>query len=166
VNAGPIALPNTKRTRRFAVAVGVFAIAVGVITYVGMMRWQSGELPPYGVSVTDGGTHLRVVPSAKRDARFEVVLRPPSPPAEKLVAYAFAMGEGAEPTPLEARVDISPEGVIRIAGAARALEGARELRVVVGAPVAIGGFTDAVSRAESGRDDALVRVVRVPIEAD
>jgi hypothetical protein len=97
------------------------------------------------------------------DAPFEIVVRPATTSGGKVVAYVFAIGEG-EPNPVEANVEIAPEGSIRIKGRTRALDGAREVRIVIGvAQESIKRFDDALVRARDGKSDASVRVVTLPI---
>jgi hypothetical protein len=84
-----------------------------------------------------------------------------------VVAYAFTVDKpGSDATPLEAKIELAPEGAVRLTGHPRALEGAREVRVVVGAPANIGKFDDAAARAKSGTSDAYVGVLAVPIERE
>ena len=97
------------------------------------------------------------------DAPFEIVLRPATSAGAKVVAYAFAIGEG-DPNPIEAKIEVASEGSVRIRGRAGALQGAREVRVVVGsANDSIKRFDDALSRARDGKGDAYVRVLTIPI---
>lgn len=165
-------------TRRVVIAAGPFAAAAAMILYViaGPSVGPSGpELPSYTVTATgeqamrgpapDPSPRLHL--SKGRDARFEIVLRPATAPATKIVAYAFAMMgpvDGAEVNPLDAKIEIAPEGGVRITGPSRLLEGAREIRIVIGAPAAIGKFDDAAAHAKGGKGNAQVHVVTVPID--
>jgi hypothetical protein len=156
--------------------VGPLALAAAMILYVvGGPRLgpSSAELPEYSVTATseqamrgaaEASARLRV--GKAKDARFEIVLRPATASEKKIVAYAFAIGEpGSDPNPLDAKTEVSEEGAVRITGSSRALEGAREIRVVVGAPESIGKFDDAVRRATSGGEGP-VRVLVVPIDRE
>src|SRR5690606_29548290 len=144
------------------------ALAAAMIVYVTARSGPDGpELPPYTVTATgeaamrgaaEEASTLRLAKEPARDARFELVLRPATAPAETVVAYPFTVtAPGAEPAPLDAKVELAPEGAVRVTGDARALRGAAELRVVVGAPADIGKFVDAAARAAEGRSDARVR---------
>jgi hypothetical protein len=82
-----------------------------------------------------------------------------------VIAYAFAMEDG-EPVALDAKVDVSKDGAVRIQGDARMLGDARELRVVVGTPESIGKFEGAVDRARAGDGDDRARVLVVAIDRD
>ena len=65
------------------------------------------------------------------DAVFEIVVRPATSVPAKVVAYVFAIGEG-EPNAVDAKVEIAPEGSVRIrrarARARRRARGARRRR--------------------------------------
>jgi hypothetical protein len=142
---------------------GPIALAAAMVIYVTTQRGPSlPELPEYSVTATGDAGKLRV--GTGKDARFELLLRPATAPRSKVVAYAFILSPGAEPAPLEARVEIAPDGLIRLKGQARVLGDAPEIRVVVGAPEAIGKFDDALDRAQTGQSDARVRVLSVAIE--
>ena len=161
--------------RRLVLAAGPLALAAAMVVYVG---GQSGpdhpDVPAYTVTAVgdrapgqayEASTQLRMSKAGGRNARFEVVLRPAKPPQEKVVAYAFTFGASApEPAPLEAKVEIAPDGTVKLSGASRALEGANELRIVLGTPAAIGKFDDAATRARSAKSDAHVLVLTVPID--
>ena len=161
--------------RRVGIIAGPLALAAAVLLWV--LAGRNGEtartlLPDYAVSATSDQTMRGVAdpPSAALrlhvgDAPFEIVLRPATTAGVKVVAYAFAIaiGEG-EPNPIEAKVEIAPEGGIRIRGRAGALVGAREVRIVIGVPTgAIKRFDDALARARDARSDASVRVITIPI---
>ncbi|HEY8080351.1 MAG TPA: hypothetical protein VIF62_39750, partial [Labilithrix sp.] len=60
---------------------------------------------------------------------------------------------------LDADVETSEEGSVRVSGASLVLDGATELRVVIGAPDA----ETALARARTNRSDAHVLVLSVPI---
>lgn len=155
--------------RRAAVLVAPLALAAALVLYVTAGPGGGAALPEYTVAAageqamrgpSEAAAVLRL--GASPDARFEIVARPATAAADPVVAYAFAMGEG-EPSPVEARIDVAQGGAVRVAGAARALAGAREVRLVVGAPDAIGRFDGALARATSGDGDARVRVLRIAI---
>lgn len=171
-----VSLPSAWK-RHLVTAAGPLALAAAMIVYVtGRSGPGAPPLPAYTVTATvdqaasaegQGAARLRLARAGAKGARFEIVLRPATPPEGKVVAYAFTFdAPDAEPAPLDARVELAPEGVIRLSGAGRALEGARELRVVVGEPAAIGKFVDAAARAAANATDADVRVVTVPIDRD
>jgi hypothetical protein len=168
---------RTSRWKRITMTAGPLALAAAMLVYVTGERGPQGpELPPYSVTAssehamrgrTEASEHLHVAKGIGRDARFELLLRPATAPQGKVVAYAFTFAAlGAEPVPLDAKVEIAPEGAVRLTGASRSLEGAREIRIVVGEPIAIGKFDDAAARAASSKSDARVRVLSVPIDRE
>ncbi|MBN9162203.1 MAG: hypothetical protein BGO98_09745 [Myxococcales bacterium 68-20] len=162
--------------RRLITVAGPLALAGAMLVYVIGQRGPNGPpLPDYTVAATGapaGGsavseTHLRLAKSAGRGARFELVLRPAAQPEEPVVAYAFTFSTpSSEAVPLDAKVEIAPAGAIRLTGSARALEDAREIRIVLGTPAAIGKFVDAAARAAANTTDAQVRVLSVPIDRE
>lgn len=177
----PAAAPANERRvlpflRRAAIYAGPVALAAAVLLYVGL-GGIGGErhaaLPDYAVSASSekemrgpgeaGEATASLQLRGGPDAQFEIVARPSTTAAAKVVAYVFAMGEG-EPNPVDAQLDVAPEGSVRIRGKARALEGAKEIRVVLGtANDSIKRFEDALSRARDGKSDADVRVLVIPI---
>jgi hypothetical protein len=171
------ARPASPWKRWITLGAGPLALAVAMLVYVTTQSGPTGPvLPDYSVTVTgdqamrsrtEVSTRLRLAKGAARDARFEVVVRPATAPQRKVVAYAFTFAAaGAEPAPLEAKVEIAPEGSVRFTGPARALETARELRIVVGEPSAIGRFDDAAGRAAANESSARVHVITVPIDRE
>jgi hypothetical protein len=168
--------------RRLVLAAGPLALAAAMIVYVGGQSGPSApDLPAYTLTAvgpqakpgaaesTDpaASTRLRLPRGVGRDARFELLLRPATAPQGKVVAYAFTFGgTSSEASPLEAKVEIAPEGSVKLSGSSRAVEGATEIRVVLGAPTAIGKFDDAAARARSASGDAHVLVLTVPIDRE
>lgn len=161
--------------RRAGVVVGPLALAAAVLLYViaGRNPDKSHALLPDYTFVAYGEKEMRGTddspPGAPLrlrgapDAAFEIVVRPATQTAGHVVAYVFAIGEG-EPNAVQATVEVAPEGSVRIRGRARSLEGARELRVVLGtASDTITRYEDALSRARDGKSDAQVRVLVIPI---
>jgi hypothetical protein len=148
-----------KLGRRAMMPLAVLAVASAMLMYFGLGSRRVADhaaLPEYDAQ--------RIEVRAGRDAPFELSAVPRTPSAVKVVAFAFAMGEGdVEPNPVDAKVAIAPDGAVRLAGRARALEGAREVRVVIGAAADFKRYEDALSTARSGSSDAQVRVLRVPI---
>jgi hypothetical protein len=168
--------------RRLVLAAGPLALAAAMIVYVG---GQSGPnipaLPAYTLTAVGprathdpaqssdpiGSTRLRLPRGVGREARFELLLRPATAPPGKIVAYAFTFGGSPpDPSPLDAKVEIAPEGSVKFSGSARAVEGSTEIRIVLGAPTAIGKFDDAATRAQSAKSDAHVLVLTVPIDRE
>jgi hypothetical protein len=148
-----------KLGRRTMIPVALLAVAAAVLMYFGLGSRRAARhapLPEYDVP------RLELRPG--RDAPFEIAAAPASPVTMKVVAFAFAMGEGdAEPNPVDAKVEIAPDGAVRIKGRARALEGAREARVVIGAAADFKRYEDALATARAGTSTAQVRVLVVPI---
>ncbi len=146
--------------RRAAIAIAV-VLAVACVVYLGRDAGAPPALPEYALEV-DGGASGRL--EVRTGSDFELVLRPApaAHPPEKVVAYVFAVGEG-EPNAVDAKVAVDPVGLVRIAGRARTLAGARELRVVLGSASEFKRYEDALSRALDGRSDGSVRVLVVPI---
>ncbi len=173
-------VPIASRSRlrqRLVLAAGPLALAAAMLFYFTSQRGPSlAELPAYAVSATgeqamrgpaEPAARLRVSRSPARDAKFEIVLRPATAPAGKVVAYAFTFATpAADPAPLEAKVEIAPEGAVRLSGPSRAIAGVKEVRIVVGEPTAIGKFDDAAARAATNRSDTHVRVLTVPIDSE
>jgi hypothetical protein len=145
--------------RRAMIPLALLAAAVAILLYVGLGSRRAARhaaLPEYDVP------RLELRPG--RDAPFEVAAVPATPVAMKVVAFAFAMGEGdAEPNPVDAKVEIAPDGAVRLKGRARALEGAREVRVVIGAAADFTRYEDALTTARAGTSNAQVRVLVVPV---
>jgi hypothetical protein len=138
--------------RRVALAVLILALAVGAYVVFGRgAPTVEARVPEYAASPA-------ALPAS---APFELVLKPASA-APKIVAYAFGVGD-REPNPLDAPIELLPEGVVRLKGSPRALVGAREARVVIGTSDSIHRFDDALARAKSGVSDASIRVVTLPI---
>ncbi|MBX3211888.1 MAG: hypothetical protein KF850_07640 [Labilithrix sp.] len=170
-----VSLPGVWK-HRLVTAAGPLALAAAMIVYFIVQSGPSAPpLPAYTVTaLTDpaappagpAAARLRL-PAGARSSRFEIELRPESAPEGKVVAYAFTLdAPDAEPAPLDAKVELAPEGMVRLSGSARALEGAREIRVVLGEPASIGKFVDAAARAASRTTDAAVRVLAIPIDRD
>jgi hypothetical protein len=157
--------------RRNAMYVAPFAVAAAALVYVGRSGSGAGgpALPDYTVvAISEREMRGAAEPQAAlelrggADAGFEIVARPATTAATRVVAYVFAVGEG-EPSPVDATIEIAPGGAVKIKGRARALAGAREVRVVLGAPTDFTRYEDALSRARDGKSDAHVRVLSVPI---
>ena len=158
--------------RRNAVYVAPLAVAAAVLVYVGRGDPTHASLPDYSVAATSEkemrGTDVAAAPPTQlelrggTDAVFELVVRPATAVPIKIVAYVFAIGEG-EPSAVDAKIEIAPEGAVRINGRARALAGAREVRVVVGPASDFKRYEDALARARDGKSDGQVRVLVVPI---
>lgn len=165
-----IAFPRWARTYGAPIAV-----AAAVLLFVATRdHGANGPMLP-GYAVTASGeqavrgdapktTTLRIGKAAA--SRFEIVLRPDTSVGDaKIVAYAFVM-EGTEPAALDAKIEVSKEGSVRITGDARALGASKELRVVLATPESAGGFVAAADRAKSGRGDERVKVLAVSIERE
>ncbi len=147
-------LPKSKLWRLFA-SVAVLALAVGAyIRFVRAPALDPAQAVPAYAAVSSTLTLHANDP-------FEILARPASPPP-KVVAYAFAIGE-RDPDPIEATTELLPDGTIRIRGVARALQGAREARLVIGTPAAFRRFDDALARAKSNESDASIRVLSFSI---
>lgn len=147
--------------RRRGAFVVVLASAAALLVYLARDGGAQPVLPDYAISAT-GESQGRLVLPAGGDLPFEVVVRPAARVPTKVVAYVFAIGEG-EPNAVDAKVAIDAEGVVRVDGRARALAGAREVRVVLGAASDFKRYEDALSRARVGTSDGRVRVLALPI---
>jgi hypothetical protein len=150
------------------------ALAAAVLLFVMTRTGESGpQLPGYAVTATgeqamrgDTAKSTRLHLAKGQAGRFELVARPETAVGDaKVVAYAFAMIDG-EPTALDAKVDVSKDGAVRITGESRLIGTANELRVVVGTPEAIGKYEGALDRAKSGSGDSRVRVLSIAIDRD
>ena len=158
--------------RRNAVYAAPLAVAAAVLVYVGRGDPTHASLPDYSVAATSekemrgadvaAAPHTQLELRGGTDAVFELVVRPATTVPIKVVAYVFAIGEG-EPSAVDAKIEIAPEGAVRINGRARALAGAREVRVVVGPASDFKRYEDALARARDGKSDGQVRVLVVPI---
>ena len=165
-----IAFPRWARTYGAPIAV-----AAAVVLFIATR--DGGEdgpiLPGYGITAhgeqamrgdSQPTTKLRIGKSAA--SKFEIVLRPETTVGEaKVVAYAFTM-ENGEPVALDAKVDVSKDGAVRIAGEAKTLRSTNEIRVVLATPESIKGFEKAADRAKSGKGDERVKVLAVAIERE
>jgi hypothetical protein len=158
--------------RRAMVLAAPLAVAAAAVVYVaaGPRAGRGPELPAYSVVATgeqamrgpaEASTRLRI--GNGKEARFEVIARPIAAASAKVVGYAFVMSSG-EASALDGKVEVSSDGAVRVTGPSRALSGANEIRLVVGAPEAIGKFDDALARAKSGSSDVRVRVLTVAID--
>ncbi len=151
-----------KLGRRAKILMALLAAAAAVAVYAGPGRRAAGHppLPAYAVA------RFELAPG--RDAPFEIDATPAAPVTTKLVAFAFAFagatGAGdSEPNAVDAKVEIAPDGAVRVKGRGRALEGSREVRVVLGAATDFKRYEDAVAAARAGASDGQVRVLVVPI---
>ncbi len=162
--------------RRLGPYVGPVALAAAVLLYVSTRGAGTGDdgpvLPDYAASVR-GDQTLRAA-AAQADSRlrvtsdassFEIVVRPATAPSSRVAAWVFTRDGDEEPAPLQADVDVSPEGAVRIRGTGASLGSARELRVVV-APAGRTKFDDAAARARTGTTDEHVRVLVVPVDRE
>ena len=140
--------------RRAALAIPVLAAAL--VAYALFGRGTSSPVAP---QVPEYAASLATLAAS---APFELVLKPSSPPPKVVVAYAFGIGD-REPNPLDAPIELLPDGAVRLKGSPRALLGAREARIVIGTPESIHRFDDALARAKSGESDAKVRVLTLTI---
>ena len=167
----PAATKKSNVARRIATITGPLALAAAIFLYFSNAQEKGPVLPGYEISATSeqamrgpAGPDTRIRVGSARDARFEIVARPASATPTKVVAYAFVMLEGSKAEPLEAKIDVSPDGAIKVAGEARALEGAREVRIVIGPPASIGKFEDAATLAQKNEKSTRVRVLSVAID--
>ncbi|MBX3186832.1 MAG: hypothetical protein KF819_07450 [Labilithrix sp.] len=157
--------------RRAALLAGPLALAAALVLYVTVGSGPSGpELPAYAVSAAgqaamrgpgDASERLKLT---SNEGRFEIVARPATAAGVKVVAWVFAIGETPTPDAVDAKVETAAEGSVRITGSARALRGARELRIVIAEAGVLAKFDEALARATENRSDARVRVLSVPID--
>lgn len=165
-------IPFVRRTATYAAPL---ALAAAVVLFVATRGGSGGpELPGYALTASgeqamrgDTAPSSRLHVGRAAGSRFELVARPASAvaPDAKVIAYVFAM-EDAEPVPLDANVDVSKDGAVRVTGEARSLGRATELRIVIGTPESIEKFEGALARAKSGASAADVRVLSVEIDRD
>src|SRR5688572_30791885 len=109
------------RWGRLAAIAAPLALAAGIVLYVTAGGPRGPELPGYEISATSeqamrgpAGPDTRIRVGASRDARFEIVARPATAAPTKLVAYAFVMLDGNKAEPLEAKIEVSPEGAVKV----------------------------------------------------
>lgn len=152
------------RFKRWIASGAVLLVAAALFVHFWTRR---PELPPYEAKVVGAAVEHwppLVVPQGRASSGFELVLRPAFPPDGRVVAYAFTFDrDGAEPSPLDAAVELGQDGTVRMKGTTSSLGDATEVRVVVGAPTDIGKFDDAMMRAATQSRDEFVGVVVIPI---
>lgn len=164
--------------RRVAFVAAAIAVAAAIFVYVGG-RAENGSaplLPEFAVTASgekemrgaaeEASSTLRLR-GAGADGSFEILARPATAVGGiRVVAYVFAIGEG-EPNAVDANVEVAPEGSVRIRGRARALMGAREVRIILAAATdggaSITRYEDALAAARSGKSDERLRVVVVKL---
>jgi len=161
--------------RRSALLVGPLALAAAIALYVTAGPGPGVDLPSYEVTAAGeqsmrgpatsptSGPRIRV---GAPEATFQIVLRPEVTVAAKVAVWAFTVGAG-EPDALDAKVELAPEGGVRIRGKAKALLDAREIRVVVApaeGPSRLARFDEALAHARAGTSTSRVRVLRVEID--
>lgn len=141
--------------------VGPIALAAAILVVLRARGTEDdGEVPAYAVAAP--GARVR---TTGKGSRFELELRPDGAPTGKVAAWVFTLREGSdEPTPLAAKVEISPAGAVRIRGAGEDLDRVREIRVVVASATSGTKFDAAATRAQSGASDARIRVLTVVVE--
>ena len=149
--------------RRRAAILALVAAGAVALAYLGHDDPSHPVLPEYSiVSIVSSREAPAKLELASGDETFELVLRPAMRVDARLALYVFAIAEG-EPNPVDATIDVTPEGPIRITGRVKALSGAREVRVVVGAATAFKRYEDALSRAREGTSAGPLRVLSIPI---
>jgi hypothetical protein len=163
--------------RRVSPWIGPAALAAAVVLYVGTRGAAEDDgpaLPEYTTSAR-GDQSLRGTPAespaaaprlrtAGKESSFEILLRPSVSAEERMAAWPFTVSaSGDEPTPLLADVEVSKEGAVRIRGKGGALDGAREIRVVLAAARSA-KFDAAAASAREGHGNAHMRVVVVGID--
>jgi hypothetical protein len=164
----------TPLRRRLVQLAGPLALAAVMVLYFATRSSPDAapELPGYAVSVSGekemrgaaDAPSSRLVLRGGPNARFEILARPAQAAPEHVAAYAFAVRGGDVASLDDAKVEVSKDGAVRVTGAARELEGASAVRLVIGAPRAITTFDDAVERARGQKNDAHTRIVDVVVE--
>lgn len=162
--------------RRVAIVAAPIAVAAAIFVYVGGRAENGGAplLPEFAVTAS-GEKEMRgaaeeasgMLRLRGAEGSFEILARPATAVGGvRVVAYVFAIGEG-EPNAVDANVEVAPEGSVRIRGRARALMGAREVRVVLAAATdggaSITRYEEALAAARSGKSDERVRVLIVKL---
>jgi hypothetical protein len=124
--------PRKTAPRRWAPRAPRVLLAGGLALAAALALWvstRSDALPGYRLTVHGGTTEWRASgdrPTADRiearaDGALEILVRPETPVARPLEARAFALGDGAQ---RDLPVEISSQGVARVAGPVEALFGA------------------------------------------
>ena len=115
--------------RRMIAWAAPLALAAGLVFWLGQTRTRLETLPEYAMVVQGSDQVMRgpaegsgKLTAGGADARFELVARPATRIDGELTAKAFAVRDGA-PSPLEASVDVSEEGAVRVVGTRDALRG-------------------------------------------
>lgn len=173
-NVVPFKTRVARRVAQLGAPLALAAVLVLYFTTRGPASSDLGvDLPTYAIAAAgekemrgapDEGT--RLVVSSAPSSRFELVARPAQAIESdaRVVAYAFVV-RGADVASLDdVKIDVSKDGAVRITGAARELQGASAVRVVVGTAPAITKFDHALERARTGKGDKRVLVLTVPVE--
>jgi hypothetical protein len=156
-----------KARSRWAAGSAVLALAAGAALWLATRPGGDGPLPEYALLVTGGERSVRA--DDPRDvvlspgARVTMTLRPAEPAGGALEAQAFLSQGGAE-IALEASVEVSADGAVRMvgrvpAGAALAA-GEAEVVAAIGRQGALAGSPATI--AELSKRGG-VRVVRKPV---
>lgn len=171
-------VPFQRRAMRRVAQLGApLALAAALLLYFTTRGPASPDLgvdlPTYAVAVA-GDKEMRGAPdestrlvvSSASTSRFELLARPAQAVESdaRVVAYAFVVRGGDVASLDDVKVDVSKDGAVRITGAARELEGATAVRIVVGTTPAITKFDHALERARTGKGDKRVLVLTVPVD--
>lgn len=163
---GVSSAPSSRRARRAILASGL-ALAAAIALWAGA---RHETLPGYTLSVRGGTTEWRTTTedaSADRvevraDGSVEILVRPEAPPSRSVQARAFAVRDDA--TTRDLPVEVSTQGVARVAGRVDALLGTTTSRsewqvVVVIGPAGEVPATVGEARARSGLRIVETRIV-------
>lgn len=125
--------------RRVTVAVSGLALAAALALFV--RQTGSGELPAY-VLESSGASSSRDGPAstagratcalrANTGGSFELLARPSDAVEHEVAAHAFLV-RGGDVEPWKGQLRTSPKGTVQLLDETRTLDGASELRVVIG----------------------------------
>jgi hypothetical protein len=150
------------------------ALAAAALLFLSVGRRAELPLPEYAVAArgvemergpAEPGTRLST--SLAAGARFEIVLRPQTAPGTAMSVWAFTSDADADVRPLDATIDVSTAGAVRITGAFASLRSAREIVAVVAPASGVGrvGTAGEAARYAATRTGGVgVRVLVVPVD--
>ena len=147
-------------------AIGAIALAAGVLLFA-RPRGDAEALPPY-VLEASGAATARGPETAPRGCvlhvgagEFELVAKAERPVGTAIEAHVF-LQQGVTTVPWSGpTATISEQGSVRLSASAQTLEGAGELRLVVGRGL---DSAEALELARAGTERAHARLLRCAIE--
>jgi hypothetical protein len=157
--------------RRSVTWMAPLALAAGLFVWFAVGHTNTSQpLPEYAMVVKGGDQVMRgaaevtgKLTAGAADSRFEIVARPSTRIGGKVEAKAFAL-RGGSLEALDATVDVSDEGAVRIVGAGGALKDASEVRVVVARPERYSKESGVELAKNAGKSINGVVVLSIPVK--